>query len=114
MSWLNRRGRMSFCGWLKRRAAKMAFWVALRKELWEQWRSYRLLIAAVVLGAFGLSSPLLAKVTPEIIRLLPNGDQIAGLIPPPTTLDAVDQYLKNMSQFAIILAILLSMGSVAQ
>jgi ABC-2 type transport system permease protein len=92
----------------------MVFWVALRKELWEQWRSYRLLIAAVVLGAFGLSSPLLAKVTPEIIRLLPNGDQLAGLIPPPTPLDAVDQYLKNMSQFAIILAILLSMGSVAQ
>ena len=92
----------------------MAFWVALRKELWEQWRSYRLLIAAVVLGAFGLSSPLLAKVTPDIIRLLPNGDQLAGLIPPATALDAVDQYLKNMSQFAILLAILLSMGAVAQ
>jgi ABC-2 type transport system permease protein len=92
----------------------MAFWVALRKELWEQWRSYRLLIAAVVLGAFGLSSPLLAKVTPDIIRLLPNGDQLAGLIPPATALDAVDQYLKNMSQFAIVLGILLTMGSVAQ
>jgi ABC-2 type transport system permease protein len=92
----------------------MTFWVALRKELWEQWRSYRLLIAAVVLSAFGLSSPLLAKVTPELIRLLPNGDQMAGLIPPATALDAVDQYLKNISQFAIILAILLSMGGVAQ
>ena len=92
----------------------MLFWVALRKELLEQWRSYRLLVVAAVLLAFGLLSPLAAKYTPEIIRLLPNGDEIAGLIPPPTMLDAVAQYLKNMSQFIVILALLLTMGAVTQ
>lgn len=92
----------------------MLFWVALRKELLEQWRSYRLLVVAAVLLAFGLLSPLTAKYTPELIRLLPNGDEIAGLIPPPTMLDAVAQYLKNMSQFIIILALLLTMGAVTQ
>ena len=92
----------------------MLFWVALRKELLEQWRSYRLLVAAAVLVSFGFSSPLLAKLTPEIIRLLPNGDSIAGLIPPATALDAVLQYVKNMSQFAVLLALLLTMGAVAQ
>src|SRR5258707_11737221 len=92
----------------------MIFWVALRKELLEQWRSYRLLVAAAVLLSLGLLSPLTAKFTPELIRLVPNGDQIAGLIPAPTALDAVAQYLKNMSQFAVILALLLAMGSVTQ
>jgi ABC-2 type transport system permease protein len=92
----------------------MLFWAALRKELLEQWRSYRALVVAAVLLGFGLLSPLSARFTPELFRLLPNGAQIASLIPPPTLLDAVAQYLKNMSQFAVILALLLTMGAVSQ
>lgn len=91
----------------------MTFRVSLRKELLEQWRSYRLVIAVVVLVAFGLLSPLAAKLTPELMKLLPNGGEIAKLIPPPTTMDAVAQYIKNTSQFALILAILMTMGAVA-
>jgi ABC-2 type transport system permease protein len=91
------------------------FWVALRKELIEQWRSYRLVIVGAVLLVFGFASPLLAKYGPEIIRLaLPEGEQILNLIPSPTAADAVSQYLKNISQFGILLAVLMTMGSVAQ
>lgn len=91
------------------------FWVALRKELLEQWRSYRLVIVGAVLLVFGLASPLLAKYGPEMIRLaLPEGEAILQLIPEPTTADAVSQYLKNISQFGILLAVLMTMGSVAQ
>jgi ABC-2 type transport system permease protein len=36
------------------------------------------------------------------------------LFPTPTAKDAVAQYLENMSQFGVILALLLAMGSVAQ
>ena len=92
----------------------MLFWVALNKELLELWRTYRALVVGAVLLAFGLLSPLTAKLTPELIRLIPNGDQLAGLIPAPTALDAVGQYLKNMSQFAVILALLLTMGAITQ
>jgi len=92
----------------------MIFLVALRKELFEQWRSYRLLVVVVVLLAFGLLSPLTAKFTPELMKLLPNGEQIAKLIPSPTTADAVAQYLKNSSQFGVVLALLMTMGAVAQ
>lgn len=91
----------------------MIFWVAFRKELMEQWRSYRLLIVAVVLVAFGLLSPLTAKYTPELMKLIPNGEAIAALIPPPTAVDSVAQYVKNLSQFSILLALLVTMGSVA-
>jgi len=95
----------------------MIFWVALRKELLEQWRSYRLLIVGVVLLSFGLASPLLARYTPELLKLaVPPGmgPAILNLIPTPTIADAVDQYLKNMSQFGILLALLMTMGTVAQ
>ena len=91
----------------------MNFRVAFYKEMLEQWRSYRFLITMVVLAAFGLSSPLIAKMTPQIMQLLPNGAQIALLIPAPTVADAVTQYVKNISQFGILLALLLSMGSVS-
>ena len=91
------------------------FWVALRKELIEQWRSYRLVIVGAVLLVFGLASPLLAKYGPEMIRLaLPEGQQILDLIPAPSVADAVSQYLKNMSQFGILLAVLMTMGAVAR
>ena len=92
----------------------MIFLAALRKELLEQWRTYRLLAVGVVLVVFGLLSPLIAKYTPEIIKLIPNGEALSNLIPTPTAMDAVTQYIKNIGQFGVILALLLTMGVVAQ
>jgi ABC-2 type transport system permease protein len=87
---------------------------AFRKEWLEHWRSYRLLILVVVLSLFGLLAPFTARFGPELLKLLPNGEAIARLLPPPTARDAVTQYLKNVSQFGAILALLLTMGAVAQ
>lgn len=92
----------------------MGFTVALRKELIEQWRSHRLLIIAIVLIGFGLASPLMARYLPEMMRLLPEGEQLLGLLPTPTAVDAVDQYTKNLSQFGVLLALLMTMGVVVQ
>ena len=93
----------------------MNFLIVLRKELLEQWRTYKLLIVAAVLVVFGLISPLLAKLTPELLKAVPNMPPALALaIPAPTLVDAVSQYVKNMSQFGILLALLMSMGSVAQ
>jgi len=93
----------------------MNFFIVLRKELMEQWRTKRLLIVAIILAVFGLGSPLLAKVTPDLLRAVPNLPAgLAEIIPVPTVADAVAQYVKNMSQFGILLALLMSMGGVAQ
>lgn len=92
----------------------ISFTAAIRKETLEQWRTYRFLVVVAVLVIFGLLSPLIAQLGPEMYRLIPGGEQIAGLIPKPTIQDAVAQYIKNTSQFALILAILITMGSVAQ
>src|SRR3990172_1804393 len=67
------------------------FFVALRKELIEQWRTYRLLIALAVLVAFGFLSPLTAKYTPEILKLIPEGEAMAKLFPAPSAPHAVAQ-----------------------
>jgi ABC-2 type transport system permease protein len=92
----------------------MTFLAALRKELLELWRTSRLVVLAAVLAFFGLTSPLLARYTPELIKLIPEGEAIAEAFPEPTVLDAVTQYTKNLGQFGVLLALLLTMGAVAQ
>ena len=87
---------------------------ALRKEILEQWRTYRLFLVSAVLVAFGMLSPLLAKITPELFRMLPGGEQFASVMPAPTVADAIAQYIKNINQFAFLLALLTTMGAVAQ
>jgi ABC-2 type transport system permease protein len=93
----------------------MNFIAVFRKEMLEQWRTYRFLIVVAVFAAFGLASPLLAKFTPEMLKAIPGvPPEILSAIPAPTTIDAVTQYVKNMSQFGILLALLMTMGVVVQ
>jgi ABC-2 type transport system permease protein len=92
----------------------MTFIASLRKEIIEQWRTYRFLVLIVVLAFFGMTSPLLAKYTPELLKLIPATGGISVVMPPPTVMDAIGQYVKNVSQFGFLLALLLSMGAVAQ
>ena len=91
----------------------MKFIIAFRKEMLELVRTKRLLIALVVPVLFGMTSPLLAKMVPQIMTLVPGGEQIALLIPAPTINDAIAQYIKNVTQFGILLALLFGMGSVS-
>jgi ABC-2 type transport system permease protein len=93
----------------------MNFFVVLRKEMTEQWRTSRFLIVVAVLAVFGLASPLLAKFTPELLKAIPDVPvELLSAFPTPTVTDAVAQYMKNMSQFGILLALLMAMGVVVQ
>ncbi|GAB4580674.1 MAG: hypothetical protein Fur0022_34160 [Anaerolineales bacterium] len=94
------------------RAEWRVFWIATGKEFRQLWRTNRLLVMGVIFLIFGMGSPLLAKLTPEILRSVEGAEQFAELIPEPTAGDAMAQYLKNLSQFGFILAILLIMGAV--
>jgi len=84
----------------------------LRKELLEQWRTLRLPVIATVFLLVGLSSPLLARFTPEILKAV-GGDQFTIILPTPTAADAIDQLAKNVGQFGGLIAVLLAMGAVA-
>jgi ABC-2 type transport system permease protein len=86
--------------------------ILLRKELLEQWRTLRLPLVAVVFGLIGLSSPLLARFTAEIVKAV-AGDQFPLNLPPPTVADSVDQLAKNLNQLGALIAILIAAGAVA-
>jgi ABC-2 type transport system permease protein len=92
----------------------MNFLTAFRKEILEHWRTHRFLVVISVLVIFGILSPLTAKFMPEIFKIVSGAEQFAALIPEPSVKDAVDQYIKNISQFALIIGVLISMGSVVQ
>ena len=91
------------------------FQTLLLKELREWRRTSRMLIIALVLLVSGMISPLFAKYTPMLMRYLPGvPPEIAALIPEPTIIDSFTQYIKNIGQFGLIVAIVLTMGVVAQ
>ncbi|MFZ6028760.1 MAG: YhfC family glutamic-type intramembrane protease [Chloroflexota bacterium] len=93
-------------------AAWAVFWVATRKEIFQAWRTRRMLVVWAVFLIFGLASPLLAKFTPEMLGMIEGAEQFADLIPVPTAADAMTQYIKNITQFGFLLAVLLGMGVV--
>lgn len=87
--------------------------VLLRKELLESWRTMRLPVVGALFVFVGLSSPLLARFLPEIIKAA-GGDQFPTIdIPTPVVADAVSQLWKNLAQFGAFAAIILAMGSIS-
>ena len=87
--------------------------ILVRKELLESWRTYRLPVVAGLFLLVGLTSPLLARFLPEIIKAA-GGDQLGNVqLPTPSSADAVDQLWKNLAQFGAFAAIILAMGAVA-
>ncbi len=87
--------------------------LGVKKELLQAWRTRRFLVIAAVFGLFGFLSPLSAYFLPQMFKLIPGGEQFAGLFPAATAGDAMYQYVKNITQFGFILALLIGMGAVA-
>lgn len=85
----------------------------LAKELTEQLRTYRLLVVGSIFVFFGITTPLMLKYLPEIIKLAGAGDQIPVNIPPPTAVQSLVEYSGNIGQIGALIAVLVAMGSVA-
>jgi ABC-2 type transport system permease protein len=66
-----------------------------------------------VFAMFGLMSPLIAYFTPQLLSTIEGAEMFADLVPTPTRADALGQYIKNITQFGFIIAVLLGMGAVA-
>lgn len=85
----------------------------LQKELREQWRTKRFLIVAAVLFVFGLFGPLTVKYLPVILSQVPGVPEgLEDVMPEPDVNMAVDEYIQNLTQFGVVLAILVPMGAV--
>lgn len=83
-----------------------------KKEFIEQIRNFKWLIILMVFFLFGMTSPLLAKLMPDIISSMDMGG-IKLDIPEPTVLDAYAQYFKNMNQMGIIVVLLVFGGTLS-
>ena len=90
----------------------MNFGVIFRKEISEHIKTYKLLIVAAVLLLFGLATPLIIKFLPEILKM--SGEQIPMQLPTLGATDAIQSYIGNLSQIGLLVAVLISMGSIAQ
>ena len=92
----------------------MGLRVLLLKELREQLRTNRLLAVAAVFVIFGIISPLTDRYMKQLFDAI--GSESVGMsfvVPSPSLAGAAAQILKNFSQFGIVSALLLAMGSVA-
>lgn len=88
-------------------------WYFLKKELLEAWRNYHILIITIVFVIFGIEGPLMAKLTPDILKMAANSSQIVIKLPDPTSVDAWQQYYKNMTQIGIYLLAVIFSGTVS-
>ncbi len=85
------------------------FLVIFKKEILEYIRTYKLFIMLVIFLIFGMTNPLVAKLTPELLaNFMPEG--IVITLPEPTSLDAWAQFFKNSQQMGFIVMVLVFSG----
>lgn len=92
-------------------------WVFFVKELREILRTSKLYVLPGLFLFFGLTSPILTKLTPALIERLSAagpGGPIQISIPTPTAVDSFLQFFKNLTQLGTLALILTSMGAVSR
>ncbi|MGQ9779051.1 MAG: ABC transporter permease [Bacillota bacterium] len=84
----------------------------MKKEFREILGTYRIYVVPSVFLLMGFASPILAKLTPELVRSMAAGFKIE--LPTPTAVDAWTQFLKNLNQIVLLAVILSLIGLVAE
>lgn len=89
------------------------FIISLKKEFTELFRSKKILILGILVLFVAVSSPILAKLIPSLLK---NADLGIGqiTIPDATWKDAIDQYVKNANQFIAIVIVFMFGGAIAE
>ncbi|MGD9142439.1 MAG: ABC transporter permease [Dehalococcoidia bacterium] len=84
----------------------------LKKELKEQFKTYRWLIVGGIFLLFGITTPLMYKYLPEILEFA--GEQLTIIeIPRPTAFQSLSEYTGTIGQIGVLVAVLVAMGSIA-
>lgn len=85
----------------------------LKKEFLEIVRTKKLTILIIVLLFVAVSSPIIAKLIPTIFSNI-DLQGLALQIPEPTWRDAIDQFVKNLSQIALVVIVFMFAGTLAE
>lgn len=79
----------------------------VKKEFMENTRTYKMLILFTVFFIFGVMSPLMAKLTPEILKSYAVEGMQMTSIPVPTAKDCYMQFFKNNGQMGLLILVLM-------
>ena len=85
-----------------------------RKELLETRKTWRLWVLPGVLVFLGLTTPILAAVTPAILKM--TAQRQPGVVihfPAPTAVDSYTQFMGNLAQLALLVVIITGAAAVA-
>jgi ABC-2 type transport system permease protein len=86
----------------------------LQKELMEIRRTWRIWVIPGMLVFFGITSPIVAALTPALLRsMAATQPGVVIQLPPPTAFDAAAQFLKNLNQFILIAIVIAGAGTVS-
>jgi ABC-2 type transport system permease protein len=86
----------------------------LWKEFVEIRRTWRIWVIPGMLVFFGVTSPIIAALTPALVRSMAASQPgVVIHIPPPTALDGYGQLLKNLNQFVLIAVIITGAAAVS-
>ena len=100
----------------------MSFIIFFKKELYELVRTAKGIVFAAIILMTAIGSPLLAKLTPEIVKWAMNTtnefDATAGIIdlsmiPDPTSIDSYAQFISNIGFIGLLALIIVFAGTVA-
>ena len=86
----------------------------LKKEILEIYRSKKFLILVIVFAFIAISSPILAKLLPSILKSMPATPGLIFDMPDATWTDSIDQLVKNLAQFGMIVILLMFSGAIAE
>ena len=85
-----------------------------RKELLETRKTWRLWVLPGVLVFLGLTTPILAAVTPTILKMTArNQPGVVIKFPAPTAIDSYAQFMGNLAQLALLVVIITGAAAVA-
>jgi len=86
----------------------------LGKEFTEIRRTWRLWVIPGMLVFFGVTSPIIAALTPSLVKSMAESQPgVVIQIPPPTAFDAFAQFIKNLNQFVLIAVVITGAGVVS-
>jgi len=90
------------------------FFAFLQKEFTEIWRTWRIWVIPGMLLFFGVTSPIIALLTPSLVQSMASAQPgVVIKLPPATTLDASAQFIKNLDQFILIAIVIAGAGVVS-
>jgi len=86
----------------------------MAKEITEIVRTWRLWVIPGMLVFFGLTSPIIAAITPTLVKSMASSQRgIAITVPPPTAFDAYAQFIKNLDPLVLIAIVISAAGVVS-